>query len=537
MQAKVGLPTLSPRLDSILSPMQTIALRFPCFFFTLAVVGLGFFQASARARAAAAGPEGPFTPDWESLQRYECPTWFRDAKFGIWSHWGPQSVPGQGDWYARKMYIEGEKAYRWHVAHYGHPSKFGYKDLLPLWKAERFDPDALMARYVRAGAKYFVALAVHHDNFDLWNSKHHAWNSVRVGPQKDIVGLWAAAARRHGLRFGVSEHLERAYNWFNTNKGADRTGPLAGVPYDGADPRYADLYFPPHDDTGFQYPKHAPEWWMAEWQRRILDLLDSHQPDVLFTDGGVPFGRYGRELMAHYYNAGLQRHGGRQEVVYTVKRRDGGTHGEFVDGTAVENLERGTMTAIHPEPWQCDTTVADWFTSADYRYKTASEVIHLLCDVVSKNGNLLLNLTQYADGTLEPKASEILDELTAWFAVNAEAIHATRPWRVFGEGPGVVAGGHFNEKNTRFDARDIRFTRRGDTLYALLLGWPGPGAEVVIASLASGGEGGRVKGVTLLGHPGPIDFTPSTAGLRVRLPAAAAPTRHAVALRIDLQQP
>lgn len=517
--------------------MKTIALWFPSFLFTLTVVGLGLFQASAGARAAAAGPEGPFTPDWESLRRYECPTWFRDAKFGIWSHWGPQSVPGQGDWYARKMYIEGEKAYRWHVAHYGHPSKFGYKDLLPLWKAERFDPDALMARYVRAGAKYFVALAVHHDNFDLWNSKHHAWNSVRVGPQKDIVGLWAAAARRHGLRFGVSEHLERAYNWFNTNKGADRTGPLAGVPYDGADPRYADLYFPPHDDTGFQYPKHAPEWWMAEWQRRILDLLDSHQPDVLFTDGGVPFGRYGRELMAHYYNAGLQRHGGRQEVVYTVKRRDGGTHGEFVDGTAVENLERGTMTAIHPEPWQCDTTVADWFTSADYRYKTASEVIHLLCDVVSKNGNLLLNLTQYADGTLEPKASEILDELTAWFAVNAEAIHATRPWRVFGEGPGVVAGGHFNEKNTRFDARDIRFTRRGDTLYALLLGWPGPGAEVAIASLASGGEGGRVKGVTLLGHPGPIDFTPSAAGLRVRLPAAAAPTRHAVALRIDLQQP
>jgi alpha-L-fucosidase len=413
------------------------------------------------------------------------------------------------------MYIEGEKAYAWHVAHYGHPSQFGYKDIIPLWKAEKWDPDALMARYVKAGAKYFVSMAVHHDNFDLWNSKHHRWNAVQMGPKKDIVGLWAAAARKHGLKFGVSEHLERSYSWFNTNKGSDKTGALAGVPYDGANPRFADLYFPPHDDAGFQYPKNPPEWWMAQWQARITDLVDSYQPDLLYTDGGVPFGFHGRELMAHYYNAGLQWHAGRQELVYNVKRRSGGTHGEYVDGTAVENIERGTMADISPA-----------------RYKTAPEVIHLLCDIVSKNGNLLLNFTQYADGTLEPKASEILDELAAWMPVNGEAIFGTRPWRVYGEGPGQVSAGHFNEKNTQFSAEDIRFTRKGNVLYALLLGWPGAGAKVTIASLAPTKWSGKIRAVTLLGQADPRPFTMTGAGLQVTLPETA-PTQHAVALRIE----
>jgi alpha-L-fucosidase len=474
-----------------------------------------------------------FEPTWESLGRYECPEWFRDAKFGIWSHWGPQAVPGQGDWYARKMYIEGERAYEWHLANFGHPSKVGYKDIVPLWKAERFEPDALMERYVRAGAKYFVALAVHHDNFDLWNSKHHRWNAVEMGPRKDIVGLWAQAARRHGLKFGVSEHLERSYNWFNTNKGADKQGPMAGVPYDGANPEWVDFYFPPHDDTGFQYPKNAPEWWMQQWQARIVDLLDQHRPDLLYTDGGVPFGRYGRELMAHFYNSGLAHHGGRQEVVYNVKRRIGGTHGEFVDGTATENVERGTMTDIHPEPWQCDTTVADWFTSAHYKYKTAPEIIHLLCDVVSKNGNLLLNFTQYADGTLEPKAAEILDELAAWMPINGEAIFGTRPWTVFGEGPGQVAGGHFNEKNTKFDARDVRYTRKGDDVFAILLGWPGAGRELDLRAFGGRAWSGRIDRVQLLGHSEDLRFESTPEALRIRLPDTAAPTRHAVALRLQ----
>ena len=206
----------------------------------------------------------PFTPDWDSLKRYRCPDWFRDAKFGIWSHWGPQAVPEGGDWYARNLYVQDHPAHHLHLQKFGHPSKVGFKDVIPHWKAQNFDAsqaDRLMRLYQAAGARYFVSMGVHHDNFDLWNSKHHRWNAVNMGPKKDIVGLWAAAARDHGLRFGVSEHLERSYNWFNTNKGSDKEGPLAGVPYDGNDPRYADLYFPPHDDTNWAYPKNPPEWW------------------------------------------------------------------------------------------------------------------------------------------------------------------------------------------------------------------------------------------------------------------------------------
>jgi alpha-L-fucosidase len=238
----------------------------------------------------------PFKPDWVSLTNYQCPEWFRDAKFGIWSHWGPQSVPEGGDWYARNMYVQGHPAYQLHMTKYGHPSKVGYKDVVEKWKAEMFDlaqADQLMQLYKDAGAKYFVSMGVHHDNFDLWNSKFHKWNAVNMGPRKDIVGIWAAAARKQGLRFGVSEHLERSYSWFNTNKRSDTNGPLVGVPYDGNDPKLADFYFPPHADESMTYPTNPPEWWMHQWRDRINDLVDSYHPDLLYTDGGIPFGEVG----------------------------------------------------------------------------------------------------------------------------------------------------------------------------------------------------------------------------------------------------
>ena len=177
--------------------------------------------------------KGSFKPTDESLQQYQYPDWFRDAKFGMWAHWGPQAVPRQGDWYAKKMYLEGDADYKYHIAHYGHPSKFGYKDLIPLWKAERWDPEKLMKLFKKAGARYFVSMASHHDNFFLWNSKIHKWNAVNMGPKKDVVGLWQKAAKKEGLRFGVSEHLAASYNWFQPSRGADKAGPLAGVPYDG----------------------------------------------------------------------------------------------------------------------------------------------------------------------------------------------------------------------------------------------------------------------------------------------------------------
>ncbi|HEX5242151.1 MAG TPA: alpha-L-fucosidase, partial [Tepidisphaeraceae bacterium] len=209
---------------------------------TALAVAAPMVMSTAKRTFAQAEAQGQFEPTAESLQKYECPQWFRDAKFGIWAHWGPQAVPGMGDWYARKLYQQGGADYKYQVENYGHPSKVGYKDIIPLWKAEKWEPDRLMELYKKAGARYFVAQAVHHDNFDNWDSKYHKWNAVKMGPQKDVVGLWREAALKQGLRFGVSEHLGASYTWFQDSHGADKTGPLAGVPYDGADPKWEDLY-------------------------------------------------------------------------------------------------------------------------------------------------------------------------------------------------------------------------------------------------------------------------------------------------------
>jgi len=224
---------------------------------------------------------GPFEPTWDSLRQYQCPDWFRDAKFGIWAHWGPQCVPMVGDWYARKMYLPGEFMYHHHCRIYGHPSKFGYKDIIKLWKAERFDPEGLMDLYQAAGAKYFVAQAVHHDNFDNWASTHHRWNATQMGPKRNVVQDWQAAATKRGLKFGVSEHLGAAFYWSRPNKGADADGPYAGVPYDGQLKEYEDLYLPNHDEpvSGGWYTSNP--WWHERWLARMVDLVDQQHPDLL----------------------------------------------------------------------------------------------------------------------------------------------------------------------------------------------------------------------------------------------------------------
>jgi len=478
--------------------------------------------------------DGPFEPTWESLKRYRCPEWFRDAKLGIWAICGPQSVPECGDWYARHMYVEGHRQYKYHVQRFGHPSKFGYKDLAALWKAEKFDPDRLMGLYRRAGAKYFVVLANHHDNWDNWNSKYHRWNSVNVGPKKDIVGLWRKAALKHGLRFGVTEHLARCYSWFNTNKGSDKKGPLAGVPYDGRDPNYVDLYLPPHDDTSASYPKNPPEWWKRQWFYRIRDLVDTYRPDLVYTDGSVPFGAVGRSLIAHFYNANMQWHGGKLEAVYNLKDWSHRTdHGQYVDGIGVQDVERGVLRGVKGEPWQTDTCIGNWYYKTGIRYKPAGMVLCLLADIVSKNGNLLLNIPLRHDGTIDAEEEKILKEMAAWIAVNGEAIYGTRPWKTFGEGPHKAGGGHFGER--RFGgmtAGDIRFTTKGRALYAIAMGWPVSG-KLTIRSLArpAGRTGNRITSVRLLGHDGDLKYTQDEGGLTVALPAKR-PCEHAVALRI-----
>ncbi len=263
-----------------------------------------------------------FEANMESLRQYECPEWFQDAKFGIWAHWGPQSVPMFGDWYARAMYEQHSKGkrsgtYAYHVENYGHPSEFGFKDIIPLWKAEKFDPDALMQLYKAAGAKYFVSMGVHHDNFDLWDSKYHRWNAVDMGPKRDIVGAWQKAAKKHGLKFGVSEHLSASYDWWQVAHKADVDGPKAGVPYDGNDPGNWDLYHSPTDEKRNWVTFNGE--FAALWFARMSDLLDKYKPDLLYSDAALPFGHYGEEMLANYYNADVEKNGGKLEAVYTAK--------------------------------------------------------------------------------------------------------------------------------------------------------------------------------------------------------------------------
>ena len=312
-----------------------------------ALAHVGAETPQAKSTNALAIASGPFQSTMESLTNYHCPDWFRDAKFGIWAHWGPQAVPMEGDWYARKMYQQGSPDYKDHLARFGHPSTNGYKDIIPLWKAENWEPDRLMALYKKAGAKYFVSMGSHHDNFFLWNSKLHRWNAANMGPHRDMVGDWQKAARKQGLYFGVSEHLGASFTWFQDSHKSDATGPLAGVPYDGANPEYQDLYHFPAEkgDTGWY--SNNPRW-QHEWFEEIKELVDNYHPDLLYSDGGVPFGNeVGRSLIAHLYNDNANRHGGRTLVVYNCKQKS--------EGRWVEDLERGVMPGINPYPWQTDS--------------------------------------------------------------------------------------------------------------------------------------------------------------------------------------
>jgi len=509
---------------------------------------------------------GPFQPTWDSLKQYQTPDWFRDAKFGIWAHWSAQCVPEQGDWYARQMYIQGSPQNKFHVEHYGPPSQFGFKDIDHIWKAENWDPDALMQLYVKAGARYFVSLANHHDNFDCYDSKFHDWNSVRIGPKKDIVGIWAKTARKHGLRFGVTNHSGHAWHWFQTAYGYDPEGALAGVPYDGflkredgkgkwwegLDPQ--ELYTGPnmvmpkgltaikaaqdwhegHDRVWTEDPPANNQAFVEKWFLRCQNLLDQYQPDLLYFDNlELPLGQAGLDIAAHFYNSNIKNHAGRLEAVLNSK----GLAPDRV-GTMVLDIERGRANKILPAPWQTDTCIGDWHYRRSlyekHEYKSGETVIKMLMDIVSKNGNLLLNIPVRGDGTIDDDERKVLAELATWMPDNQEAIFGTRPFVVFGEGPPDLAStGNFNEEKARpYTAEDIRFTTKGETLYATALGWPASG-KITITTLAKGSacypkEIGRVE---LLGTKGALPFTRDGKGLTVTMPEKK-PNEFAYALRI-----
>jgi len=505
-------------------------------------------------------PQGPFLPFWESLKSYQCPDWFRDAKFGIWAHWSPQCVPEQGDWYARNMYIQGSGQYEYHVKRYGHPSQFGYKDICHLWKADRWDPDALVKLYKQAGAEYLVSLATHHDNFDCWNSKHQPWNAVNVGPKRDIVGTWAKVARSNGLRFGVSYHgtPHRVWDEFlPVRYKSDATGPLAGVPYDGVQ-TLADGKgkwwegMDPQLINGKPHKKNTPcPEFVQQFMLRVQDVIDSYNPDILNFDDGARFGfddggagapdlkvwlgipDLAPQIMAYYYNKNILAHSGRLEGVVDLKEVD-----EPIWGTLTRDFEANQADSLQANPWQTEACIGEWHYSRalfeNHAYQKASLIIPLFVDIVSKNGNLLLSIPLPGHG--EPDSDELafLEELAQWQQINSEAIKGSRPWKIFGEGPSTEVKGiaAYQLSRYKFDHTDIRFTTKGETLYAIALGWPSEN-QVLVKSLATTAPyyERQIRKVELLGAKSEVRWTRGPDGLRIWVPQDP-PCRHAYCFKI-----
>ena len=508
------------------------------------LMGTGYGEAVAK---------GPFRPEWDSLQNYKTPEWFRDAKFGIWAHWGPQCQPEHGDWYARSMYTEGSDDYEFHVKKYGHPSKFGFKDIINEWKADRWDPEQLVKLYKNAGAKYFFAMANHHDNFDNYDSKYQSWNSKQIGPKKDLIGGWAVAARNNDLRFGVSVHAAHAWSFYEKSQKADKNGPFSGIPYDGNvtkgsgtgnwwdgfDPQ--ELYAQKHapaingDDTGtffkqwdWSHGASIPDKKYCEkFFNRTIDLINKYNPDVVYFDDTIlplyPISDVGLRIAAHLYNSNIKRNG-KLEAVLTGKILD-----EEQRKCMVWDIERGQSNTIEPLPWQTDTCIGDWHYDRrifDRKgYKSAKTVIHTLADVVSKNGNLLLNIPVRGNGTIDSEEQAVIEGITAWVKINGECIFGTRPWKICGEGPAMdlvapLSAQGFNEgKGKPFTGNDFRFTTKGDMLYVIALGLPG-GGKAIIKSLGSNAAyyTAKIGHVKLLGRDPALSFEQNADGLVIKLP-------------------
>jgi alpha-L-fucosidase len=513
---------------------------------------------------------GKFKPAWDSLQQYRVPEWFRDAKFGIWAHWGPQCQPARGDWYAREMYSQDNYKYREHVALYGHPSRMGFKDVIHAWMAEKWDPEKLLALYQRVGARYFFALANHHDNFDNWNSKYQPWNSVNMGPKKDLIAGWAAAARKHGMKFGVSVHAAHAWSWLETAQGSDRTGPLAGVPYDGkltkADGK--GTWWEGYDPQDLYEQRHAPSadfqdlnrihsrwnWgngvtppdqaYCEKFYNRTVDLINKYHPDLIyFDDTALPFwpaSDAGLKIAAHFYNSNNRWHDASDDGVMFNKILDAQQR-----RCMAWDIERGSSNELEPHPWQTDTCLGAWHYDESilehHGYKTAATVVQTLVDVVSKNGNLLLSVPLRGDGTPDEDEIAILEGIAAWMQINQECIHGTRPWRIFGEGPQMtsaapISGQGFNEgKGKPFTAEDVRFTTKGDALYAIVMG--APTATVHIKSLGTAANllPAPIDTVELLGGSAPVRWKQTADALEIEVPSSL-PSSIAVVFKIGVRK-
>lgn len=508
--------------------------------------------------------DGPFKPTWESIEaNYPgTPEWLREAKFGIWVHFGPQAAGESGDWYARHLYKEEHHAYQNHLKRYGHPSEVGYKDVLHTWNPTKLDPEALTKLYQKSGARFLMIQGVHHDNYDLWNSKFQPWNSVNIGPKRDLLREWADACHKYNMRYGVTFHHEYTWWWWQTAFSSDKKGDKAGVPYDGHltmedgkgkwwegyDPRLlygVDLreyetvnsaayspWSPPKDGIFRNHLDYA-NWYAKQWALRMMDVTENYDPDFIYTDGTMegPFCGNGtgtgykcnamQTVMADYYNRQLKRKG-KVDGFSIIKFRHP-TNG------AVNTAEFDFPDTINTsQPWIREAPVGDWFYAPNFVYDSGS-VIRFIIEAISRDGNVALNIPMRPDGSIEDDCRKMLEEVGDWMDINGRAVYGSKAWKTLGEGEMVngklkkLPGGGLgrNQANFKFNAQDIRFVvGKDNALYAFTMNIPGTGEKIVIRSMAKekGFLTSKVKEVKLLGYKGKIKWLMTEEGLELTYP-------------------
>lgn len=449
-----------------------------------------------------------FEPTFASLQQYRCPEWIQKAKFGINCHWNAQSASKSANsgWYAREMYVEGSGAYNDHLKNWGHPSEVGYKDVVEAWKADKFDAKQWVSLFKETGAKFIITMAVHHDNFDMWDSKYQPhWNSMNYGPKVDVCKAIREETLKAGLRWGVTTHLERTYSWVQANKGADKKGTKAGVPYDGNLKEYQDLYieYPNFKDLGPEYfhyrsPLVSPQTWKEHWKNRLTDLINNYHPDFCYIDGALPYtddgGKIGMELLAHYYNHNASRHNGKNEGFFGIK--DIQHHGVFYPGITSVVLERTYTDHIEEVPKLSEESIGAWFYVEGAEYYSSRRIISSMADVVSKNCIFLLNVPPKGDGSFDEGTLDLLHAIGRWMKVNGDAIYDTKPWKTFGEG-------------------SVRYTVKGNTLNAIVCS--DMEKDLLLSSL-QGWKKDDIKSIKLLGCSEAIQFKDSEMGILISLP-------------------
>jgi len=465
-----------------------------------------------------------YQPSWNSLRTHITPQWFRDAKFGIYTHWGVYCVPACGPnatWYPYNMYREGTPQYEHHAKTFGPPSKFGYKDFIPMFTAEKFDPDEWAEIFRNSGAQYAGPVGEHHDGFCMWDSRYTEWSAARMGPKRDVVAELEKAIRKGGMKFLVALH--HAENWWFY--------PHWRKEFDTSDPKYAGLYGEPHNLAGdvgggfFDQDKPSRAF-LEQWKGKILEVIDNFRPDVLWFDFGLGFvqEQYRKEFLAYYYNKAMEWD---REVVVTYKEH------YLVPGSAVVDLELGRFGELTYHDWITDTTVdagEGWGYLRETEYKSTCSLVHYLVDNVSKNGYLLLNIGPKPNGEIPEQAREVLKGMGQWLDVNGEAIYGTTPWLAYGEGPTEMkkSGAFCEKEEVTYTAQDIRFTSKDNVLYAICLGWPG--AEVKISTLKALFPR-EIQSVGMLGVDRPLEWSLQPDGLAIK-PPASKPCEHAYVFKI-----